>query len=136
MARNIQIVRRPNGQAIIQIEGGAQFTSIIELCNDRALHKLSRIITHKIATLPHRPLKMNRPVDMMAALVTTRLGSYGPGVDKASVVNVFYRLVDSQHGVEDLIHTQLIAPFIQAYTRRFIRWYGASLQARGVALEG
>ncbi len=51
MARNIQIVRRPNGQAIIQIEGGAQFTSIIELCNDRALRKLSRIIVHKIAAI-------------------------------------------------------------------------------------
>lgn len=136
MARNIQIVRWPNGQAIIQIDSGSQFTSIIELCNDRALRKLSHIIVRKIAALPYRPLKMNRPVDMMAALVTTRLGSYGPGVDGASVVDVFYRLVENQHGLDDLIHTQLIGPFIQSYARRFIRWYGASLQARGVALEG
>lgn len=139
MPRNIKILHLEMvGRSIIQIDSGARFNSITELCNDRALRKLSHILVHKIADLPYKPLKMERPVDMMAALIAARMGTAncGPGTDGATVVDVFYNLIEDQACIEDLIHGQLLPGFVQAYTRRFIRWYGPALQARGVVLEG
>lgn len=137
MARNIQIIRWPNGQSVIQISSGAQFTSITALCNDRALHKLSHIMVHRIAMLPDRPLKLERPTDMMVALIAARIGPFscGPNTDGPVVVDCFYHLIENHPLIDDLIHSQLIDRAISAFSRRFIRWYGASLQARGVALE-
>lgn len=87
--------------------------------------------------LPDRPLKLERPTDMMVALIAARIGPFscGPNTDGPIVVDCFYHLIENHPLIDDLIHSQLIDRAISAFSRRFIRWYGASLQARGVALE-